>query len=173
MLLTITDAREIDGRRLMDIYAESNLENTDFFYPDEKDKETAVRMVEDGFLEFLRNGFFTREGSACFVLEEDGVWESALRITPVGDGLYYMEALETRPDRRKRGCAARLLRAAEDELKKRGPFRLCSCVSKKNEASLRTHLACGFRIVSEEGFDYLSGEADGRDYGMEYAYTGA
>ena len=60
-----------------------------------------------------------------------------------------------------------------EELKKRGPFRLCSCVSKKNEASLRTHLACGFRIVSEEGFDYLSGEANGRDYGMEYAYTGA
>ena len=173
MLLRITDAREIDGRKLMDVYAESNFENTDRFFPDEKDKEAAVRMAENGFLEFLENEFLPQEGAACFVLEEDGVWVSALRVAPAGDGLYYMEALETRPDSRKRGFAERLLCAVEEELKKRGPFRLCSCVSKGNEASRRTHLKCGFKIVSEEGFDYLSGEADGLDYGMEYAFTGA
>ena len=40
------------------VYAESNLENTDFFCPEEPDKEAAVRMVESGFLDFLKNEFF-------------------------------------------------------------------------------------------------------------------
>ena len=59
-----------------------------------------------------------------------------------------------------------------EELKKEGPFRLCDCVSKKNTASLKTHEKCGFQIVSEEGYDYLSEEADNRDFGLEYRYLG-
>ena len=39
MLITITDFKDLDMRKLMDIYSESNYENTDFFYPDEPDKE--------------------------------------------------------------------------------------------------------------------------------------
>ena len=39
MLLKITDGQALDERRLMDVYAESNLENTDFFCPEEPDKE--------------------------------------------------------------------------------------------------------------------------------------
>lgn len=58
MLLKITDGQALDERRLMDVYAESNLENTDFFCPEEPDKEAAVRMVESGFLDFLKNEFF-------------------------------------------------------------------------------------------------------------------
>ena len=58
MLLKITDGQALDERKLMDVYAESNLENTDFFCPEEPDKEAAVRMVESGFLDFLKNEFF-------------------------------------------------------------------------------------------------------------------
>ncbi|MBR0200707.1 MAG: GNAT family N-acetyltransferase [Oscillospiraceae bacterium] len=57
-------------------------------------------------------------------------------------------------------------------MKRDGPFRLCDCVDKRNTASLKTHEACGFRIVSEAGFDYLQEEADNRDYGLEYRYDG-
>ena len=39
MLLKITDGQALDERKLMDVYAESNLENTDFFCPEEPDKE--------------------------------------------------------------------------------------------------------------------------------------
>ena len=38
MLLKITDGQALDERKLMDVYAESNLENTDFFCPEEPDK---------------------------------------------------------------------------------------------------------------------------------------
>ena len=55
-------------------------------------------------------------------------------------------------------------------LKKNGPFKICDCVSKKNIASLETHKKCGFKIVSEKGFDYLQNEEDDRDYGLEYCF---
>ena len=101
MLLKITDGQALDERKLMDVYAESNLENTDFFCPEEPDKEAAVRMVESGFLDFLKNEFFKEPQAVCWVLEEDGVWVRALRICRIPEGPYYLEALETRPDRRR------------------------------------------------------------------------
>ena len=172
MLIKISEFQNLDARKLMDIYSESNYENTDYFYPDEADKDVAVRKVEDGFLDFLKNNFFGHTGACYCVLEEDGVWVSALRISRIQRGLYYLEALETRPDQRGKGYASLLLSGVVDALKKDGPFRLCDCVSKKNNASLKTHEKCGFQIVSAEGYDYLQGEADDHDFGLEYRYSG-
>ena len=171
MLLRITKIDDIDERKLMDIYSESNYENTDYFYPEEEDKTAAVRKVEAGFLEFLEKEFFRSEDASYWVLEENGIWISALRTTKIQDGLYYLEALETRPDQRGKGYASLLLSAVTEALKEAGSFRLCDCVSKKNTASLKTHIKCGFQIVSEEGYDYLNGGADSRDFGLEYRYT--
>ena len=170
MLRVITTYAELDGPRLMAVYAESNLENTDCFFPDMADKALAVRKVEEGFLRFLREEFFAGPGPAYYVLEEAGEWVAALRMNEVQPGLYYLEALETRPDRRRQGCAARLLREVVDHLKTKGPFRIRDCVSKRNEPSVRTHLACGFTIVSDIGHDYLRNEDDPRDYSFEYRY---
>ena len=172
MLLRITKYSDIDGRKLMDVYSESNIENTEYFFPDEKDKGSAVQKVEDGFLDFLEHDFFNSEGAACWILEKDGIWISALRISRVREGLYYLEALETRPDQRGKGYGSRLLSGVLEEMKKDGAFRLCDCVGKKNAASLKTHERCGFRIVSEEGYDYLHEEADEHDFGLEYVYPG-
>ena len=172
MLLKICVFPALDERKLMDVYAESNYENTDYFFPDEADKEEAVRKVEAGFLDFLKNDFFRQEDAAYWILEEDRVWIGALRTCRVRDGLYYLEALETRPDRRSMGYGSQLLAAVTEALKADGPFRLCDCVSKKNTASLKTHEKCGFRIVSDEGYDYLHNEADSYDYGLEYRYSG-
>ncbi len=172
MLLIITDYTEIDTRKLMDVYAESNFENTDYFFPDETDKTAAVEKVEAGFLDFLKNEFFSRSGSVYWVLEENGLWLTALRTSLIEPGLYYMEALETRPDSRRAGHAAELLNEVTAVLKREGPFRLRCCVGKKNRASLNTHLKCGFEIVAQEGFDYLRGEADSHDYGLEFRFGG-
>lgn len=37
----ITKYTDVDERKLMDIYAEGNLENTGYFYPDMENKELA------------------------------------------------------------------------------------------------------------------------------------
>ena len=170
MLRKINRFEDLNTRALMDVYAESNFENTDYFYPEEADKAAALRKVEMGFLDYLRMEFFAPEGNAYWVLEENALWVSACRISALRPGLFYLEALETRPDCRKQGCASRLLSGLLEELKRDGPFRLYDCVDKRNTASLKTHEACGFRIVSEAGFDYLREEADEGDYGLEYRY---
>ena len=172
MLHIITSYADLDGPRLMAIYAESNWENTDYFFPDVADKALAVKKVEEDFLAFLRDEFFAGPGPAYYVLEETGAWVSALRLNELEAGFYYLEALETRPDRRRRGCAARLLNEVIDHLKAKGPFRLCDCVDKQNEPSVRAHLGCGFRIASETGHDWLRDTDDPYDYGFEYRYDG-
>ena len=171
MLLKITRYADLDERALMDVYSESNFENTDHFFPDETDKAAAVRMVEAGFLDYLSSDFFHHSEAVYWILQEDGVWVSALRTCRIND-LYWLEALETHPDRRGRGCASRLLSAVTEAMRVAGPFRLCDCVDKKNAASLHVHEKCGFRIVSEAGYDHMLQEADDRDYGLEYSYTG-
>ncbi len=170
MLHIIQSYADLDGPRLMKVYAESNRENTDYFFPDIEDKDLATRKVEEGFLQFLQQEFFAGPGPAYYVLEEAGEWVSALRLNEIEPGLYYLEALETRPERRRKGCAARLLTEVIDHLKRKGPFRLCDCVSKRNEASIQTHLACGFQIVSEAGHDYLQNEDDEGDFGFAFFY---
>lgn len=170
MLLRISRFDDLDERKLMDIYSESNFENTDYFFPDMRDKKEAVRKVEEGFLGFLKDEFFSQSGSEYWVLESDGVWVSALRLSRIEKGLFYLEALETRPDCRRQGHAARLLDGVIDELKKAGPFRICDCISKRNTASIKTHEKCGFSIVSEAGYDYLLNESDDHDYGLEYRF---
>lgn len=172
MLHIITTYADLDGPRLMAVYAESNLENTDYFFPDMADKAMAVQKVEEGFLQFLRDEFFTGPGPGYYVLEEAGAWVSALRLSEVQPKVFYLEALETRPDRRRQGCASRLLREVLDYLKSKGSFRLCDCVDKQNEPSVRTHLASGFTIASDVGHDYLRNEDDPCDYSLEYRYEG-
>lgn len=171
MVLQATDYSQIDQRQLMDIYSEGNLENTEYFYPEVEDKAAALQKVEAGFLKFLQDDFFAAAGNAYWIFTEGGKYISALRTSTIRPGLYYVEALETRPDCRRQGYAAKLLSAVIDALKENGSYCLCDCVRKKNTASLETHQKCGFQIVSEEGFDYLSNESNPLDYGLEFRYT--
>lgn len=171
MLLRIDKYRDLNKRKLMDIYTESNFENTDYFFPDETNKEIAVQKVEEGFLNFLKNEFFLQNEAAYWIWEENGVWYSALRTCKVLNGPYYLEALETRPDFRGMGHASLLLSNVLDVLRKEGPFRICDCVSKKNTVSLKVHEKCGFQIVSENGYDYLQKQEDHHDFGLEYRYS--
>lgn len=132
MLHRITSFDGIDGRKLMDLYREGNEENVAYFQPDAPDKALALREQEEGFLRFIRTDFLQKEGNEYWVLEEEQIWVSALRLYRVAEGQYYIEALETHPEFRKRGYAARLLTRVIEELSSRGPFQLCDCVSKRN-----------------------------------------
>lgn len=168
MLKKIVSFEEVDGRKLMDLYQEGNIEKRDSFYPDMADRSLALQKCEDEFLDYIRTDFFSREGSEYWILEEGEVWISALRLYKIDEGFYYIEALETHPEYRRRGFAGRLLKGVIEQLKTRGPFRLCDCVGKRNEASIRTHKKCGFEIASESGIDYLNNETNDWQYGMQF-----
>ena len=169
-LLEIRDLSQIDGRKLMDLYGESNAENADYFYPDAADKAAALARVETDFLAYIRDKFLQNEVNRYMVLAEDGAWVSALRLNDLGSGEYYIEALETHPACRRQGYGAALLDMMLDRLKETGPFRVRDCVSKKNTASLRTHEKCGFRAADTVGHDLLDGSVDERCFTMEYRY---
>lgn len=169
MLLKIREFSQIDTRKFLDIYAESNRENAEDFFPGE-DIGAAVKKVETGFIEFL-DEFFSKPGNTYWILEEDGLWVSALRLSLIGPGSYYLEALETRPDSRQKGFAVKLMKAVTDELKAFGPFVIRDCVSKRNVPSIKTHEKAGFCIVSDAGRDYLSGDENDREYGFEYSHN--
>ena len=169
-VLRIESFEQLDPEKLMAVYGESNEENIDFFFPGAEDRSEALKKVEAGFLDFLRNDFFTKPGNAYRILEAEGVWVSAVRLCPIREGLYYLEALETHPAHRRQGHAARLLRALIRELEAQGPFRLCDCVGVHNLPSRLTHERCGFRVVREPGFDYLRGEDDEGTVGMAFVY---
>ena len=161
---------QLDGERLMAVYAEGNAENAREFYPDLPASE-GIRRVEAEFLTYLQEGFYLRPDPVYYVLEEDGCWISALRLNQPEKGSYYLEALETRPDRRRQGHAVRLLQMVLAELQEKGlPFRLCDCVDKDNLPSLHTHLKCGFRIAGTTGCNLLDGSTNPRAYSMEFDF---
>ncbi|MBR3382336.1 MAG: GNAT family N-acetyltransferase [Clostridia bacterium] len=161
---------EIDRRALMDVYSESNLENTGHFFPDMEDRTEAVKMVEEGFLGFLENEFFKDEGNLYWMLEKDGKWLAALRTTELEGRTFYIEALETHPRFRKQGYASRLIEGMIEDLKRGGDFRLRSCVDKQNTPSVAAHLHCGFSIADDVGRDLLTGESSEWEYSFEYVW---
>lgn len=169
MLIAITRSDEVDDQKLMAIYAEGNLENADHFYPQVEDRLEAVKKVECDFCNYIKSEFLNGR-NIYYVLEVDGIWVSALRLYCLERGFYYLEALETIPDRRNKGYASRLLTEVINELKKNGSFKICDCVGKKNTASLNTHKKCGFSIVSENGYDHLQKEVNTHCYGLEYSF---
>lgn len=167
MLIEITSMEALDKRALMDLYREGNEENTEYFYPG-MDRAKALELVERGFLDFLKTDFFNGVNT-YYILERDGRWVSALRLSSVGERFYYLEALETDPELRGKGYASTLLTEVLEKLKKSGPFTVCDRVHKENAASVATHLKCGFAIAGD-GVDYLRGGTDGDEYGMRYEY---
>ena len=170
MLLEIKNYSDINERKLMDIYEESNSENVEYFYSEEKDIAEGIRKVEAGFLDFLKNNFFNLDEATYWVLEEDGVWVSAARTCFIKPDIIYLEALETMPSKRNSGYGYKLLSKIIESLKTYGFLRLCDCVSKKNIPSLKTHEKCGFKIVDDKGNDYLNDDVDDHCFSLEYRF---
>lgn len=167
MLLKITSMDDLDIPALMAVYAEGNEENAAYFYPDLSEPER-IRKAETEFARFLREEFFPKPENVQFVLEKNGVWAAALRLTKLAD-CWWLEALETKPGERRKGYALELLRAVQSEL---GPGAVIrDCVSKRNEPSLRTHFAAGFEIENDPAVEYPDGTTDDRCYGMRFVHN--
>lgn len=144
MLLTVTTLVELDFSALMQVYAEGNAENGQELYP-HLPAGQQILSAEQDFYSFLREVFFRTPNAVYKIWVENGRYVSALRLEPYRDGLL-LEALETAPTHRRQGYAKQLLRETLNQMEQ---YTVYSHVSKKNEASLRTHLACGFQRIGE------------------------
>jgi len=158
-----------EGEKILRVYEEGILENARELY-ENTDYAEAIRRERKAFLSFF-DKFLTLPGNSYWVLAEGGDWVSALRLSEVKPRVFYLEALESRPDKRRQGCALRLLEGVFENLKRQGPFRIGDCVHKKNAASLRIHEKAGFRIVSDEGISYLDGSRSSWEYSLLYEWN--
>lgn len=159
MLFVARSLKELSFRRLMDVYVEANRENGACLAPQEP-ADRQLQIGEDDFYSYLHDVFFKRDGVSYAVWVVDETYVSALRLEPYRDGLL-LEALETAPDRRRSGFARSLVQAVQEWLAQRGSVRLYSHVGKRNEASMRVHLQCGFRVIGDSAA-YIDGSVNNR-----------
>ena len=141
--------------------------NATFNYPDKTDLSDAIKEEEQYFSDFLRQ-FFQKKGNTYYVLEKDGEWLSALRLTQIEKDFYYLEALETAENHRKKGYATTLIKNVIALLEKNISVTVRSSVDKENTASLSTHEKCGFIIEAQTAFNYIYKEENNCCYGMKY-----
>lgn len=134
---------ELDFDALMAVYIEGNRENGAEKYPDLSESEQ-LRRAEMDFYDYLQD-FFREKYAFYAILENEEKAVCALRCEPFRDG-FLVEALETKPDCRRRGFAVRLLREVASFLADRP---LYSHVSKHNTASLRAHESAGFKVLCD------------------------
>lgn len=156
-------------RMVHEIYSEASYEIAKEKHPEvEKieDLEDAIKEEELYFMEFLKK-FMSKTNSRYYVLDVDGQWVSALRLTKIED-FYYMEALETAPEYRKKGYASQLIGEVIELLMVHREVAMRSNVNKTNVASLATHKKCGFEIEHETAINYVTGKENEKSYGMVY-----
>lgn len=162
MLIVARKLRELSFGKLMEVYQEGNLENGQIHYPDEQE-DRQIALAEQDFYQYLHQVFFRTDGAVYFIWEEHGKYVSALRLEPYRDGLL-LAALETHPQMRRKGYAAKLILEVMTYAKE---LSIYSHVSKKNIASLRTHEKCGFERIMEYAV-YADGSVNDKSYTFCY-----
>ncbi|MGI6157005.1 MAG: GNAT family N-acetyltransferase [Saccharofermentanales bacterium] len=143
-LLRLTSLQHEDVPKLMAIYRESDRYNANVLFP-HLDPAEAYRRAETRLVEFLNERFFTAPGRVLAVLVQDDEWICALRYT-VLDDQWFIEGVETRPDRRRERAATRMFQKLIETIDH--PTELRLFVPKTNNRSLCFHRSLGFEIVA-------------------------
>ncbi len=158
---------DIHFGKLMELYAEGNADNALAFYPTDE-RPVGIMKAEQDFYQYLRESFFSNEGAFYAVWEEGTVYVSALRMEPYQDGLL-LEALETHPNYRRKGYAAKLMLGVLEHLKTHSVKTIYSHIHKGNLGSINAHLACGFKRISEHAA-YIDGSVTWSACTMSYSF---
>ena len=146
MVLKLRCLSDVDFDRLMELYADVCIAAGNRLAPGASPAHQRELVREELRLD-LRDGFFRQKGAAGYILTEaDGTYLSGAWLEPYRDGIL-LQALTTRPDRRREGHADRLLRSLLGELP--AGSRVYSHVGRTNAASAGVHLGCGFRKTQE------------------------
>ena len=161
MLYLAQNLSQLHFGSLMAVYADANRENGRESWPDEPEMRQ-IQLAEEDFYRYLSQVFFKIPGAVYAVWEENGRYVSALRLEPYRDGLL-LEALETDPEQRRKGCAAALIQAVQLFLGEGA--KLYSHVDKRNLPSLNIHEKCGFRRITDFAV-YVDGSVNRRAYTM-------
>jgi len=158
MLINIRAFNKHEFEWLMEIYNESNIKNIKHFYPKESDPIKGLEQIKKDHVSYIENSFLTLSNTNYFILSEEDEWVSALRFYEIDTGKFYIEALETHPEKRFKGYGSQLIKSIIEFLKCLGPFEMHSFTYKQNEQSLKTHFSCGFKMSGEKAFDFADNQ---------------
>ena len=164
MLIFVKRAGDVRFDQLLEVYRQSN-EKAAAQLPNVSG-EFALELAEQNFRQYLREVFFRTDGAILAVWEEAGRYVSATRLEPYRNGLL-LAGVETAPDDRRKGYAARLIRGIQEQMHHLDVSCLYSHVHKKNTPSLSLHEKLGFRVISDMAV-YLDGSVDNRSVTMRY-----
>lgn len=135
MLRIITQIDENTVSRLISVYSESM-------------NEMKINFANDAemcaaYASFLRE--FVKNPKQLILVETfDDKWVSALRAIETIEGHWFLEAVETKPDERKKGFGKDLLHHTIDYLKNFGMTEITCTISHNNHKSQALHGKCGF-----------------------------
>lgn len=150
----------------LELYRGSSVENAPNWYP-QLSSEQALNKYEQSFLEYMHKEFWEEKGIQ-FLLEDDTGYRSGLRLYPGEDNRFFIEALETRPDSRRKGYSKTLLKEIIVELKKKyDSFTIYDDVYKTNIASINTHLSAGY-TQSKDFFIEQDGSRNDKKVTFQY-----
>ena len=135
MLKIITQIDEDVISKLLSVYSES--------MDDMKRNFVSDTEMSRAYATFLRN-FVKKQNQLIIVEVFDEEWVSALRAIETTKGRWFLEAVETKPDERKKGFGKDLLCHMIDYLKSLGMTELTCTISKNNFKSQALHGKCGF-----------------------------
>lgn len=135
MLNVIQKIDEAAIDRLFAVYAES-MEDLQQNYAD------AAQMKAE-YAAFLAD-FITDPKHLVLIEETDAGWVSGLRAIETSPGRWFLEAVETMPEKRHQGHGKELLLHTIEYLKCRGMREITCTIAEGNTASQALHKKCGF-----------------------------
>lgn len=141
MLVIAESMQELHWEAICQIYKEGFSLRGEKAYPFLSENERILRAQEDTY-HYLRDEFYSLKGAYYAFWVEDDRWICALRMRPYQNGML-MDALETAPAFRNQGFARKLLR--EVLLQLPPDIYVYSRILRRNKASVRVHLQCGFQ----------------------------
>lgn len=140
MLSLVTQIDENAVCQLLSLYSESMNEMKKYFASDAE--------MRGAYVSFLRD--FVKNPKQLILVEvSDDEWVSALRAIETTEGHWFLEAVETKPEKRKKGFGKDLLYHTIDYLKNIGMRELTCTISKNNFNSHALHGKCGFIPTNE------------------------
>lgn len=144
MLLQVTTVHNNSLEQLFSVYEESM-----------KDLQSRYASLEDmkaSYADFL-NEFLSIPNQYVLVEAAEGQWVSGLRAIETESGCWFLEAVETMPEERRKGHGRRLLLHTLDFLKSRGMQQAFCQISKNNIKSQKLHISCGFIPTEDPSID--------------------
>ena len=144
MLLEVNTISNAAVDRLFTLYADSMNDLQKHF--------SSFEEMKQAYLQFLTE-FASSPQQLILVEEIQEEWVSGLRAIEVSPGNWFLEAVETKPNRRRCGYGKMLLLHTIAYLKDLGMQQITCQISKTNQKSQNLHAGCGFLPTQEPSVD--------------------